>query len=111
MATLEECEQALHTLAGRLAASDPPQREMDFDRRLSCTIRDLGVVFAGRLADGRLVDLARTDDPDAQVRLSMNSDDLIALVAGDLKIASAWATGRLKVDAGVRDLMRLRSIF
>jgi putative sterol carrier protein len=41
----------------------------------------------------------------------MTSDDLVALVHGDLKMATAWATGRVKIDAGVRDLVRLRSIF
>ena len=48
---------------------------------------------------------------DAQIRLTMTSDDLLALVDGSLHLASAWATGRIKVEAGVRDLLKLRSIF
>jgi putative sterol carrier protein len=40
----------------------------------------------------------------------MTSDDLLALVDGRLKMASAWATGRVKIDAGIRDLLKLRSI-
>lgn len=112
MATVEQCEQALHTLAERVADNDPARRRTGFDRSLSCTIRDLGVVFSGRLKDGLLFDIDRADSREAaQVRLSMSSDDLIALVDGRLKMASAWATGRVKVDAGVRDMMKLRSIF
>jgi hypothetical protein len=115
VATVEQCEQALHTLAQRLADNDASQRKAGFDRSLTCTIRDLDVVFSGRLADGQLVDIRRASTGDAagsaQVRLTMTSDDLLALVDGQLKMASAWATGRVKVDAGVRDLMRLRSIF
>jgi predicted lipid carrier protein YhbT len=111
VATVAQCEQALHTLAERLATADAPDAKVDFDRRMNCTIRDLDVVFTGHLTGGRLVDIARSGDRDAQIRLTMDSDDLIALVEGDLKIASAWATGRVKIDAGVRDLMRLRSIF
>jgi hypothetical protein len=45
------------------------------------------------------------------VRLAMSSDDLVALVAGRLKMASAWAPGRVKIDAGIRDMIKLRSIF
>lgn len=115
MATVEECEQALHTLASRLADNEASRRKAGFDRSVTCTIRDLDVVFSGRLADGQLVDIARATARDAaakaQVRLTMTSDDLLALVDGSLKMASAWATGRVKIDAGVRDLVRLRSIF
>lgn len=111
MATVEQCEEALQELADRLAASESSRRQIGFDRSLTCTIRDLDVIFAGRLKDGQLVDVGRTTSRQAQIRLAMNSDDLLALVDGRLKMASAWATGRVKVDAGVRDLLKLRSIF
>jgi putative sterol carrier protein len=111
VATVEQCEQALQQLSDRLAANDPSRRKIDFDRSMTCTIRDLGVIFAGRLKDGQLLEIGRAADRDAQIRLAMSSDDLIALVNGHLKIAPAWATGRVKVEAGVRDLMKLRSIF
>jgi putative sterol carrier protein len=111
VATIEQCEQALHTLAERVAAADSTRSKSGFDRTMSCAIRDLDVVFSGRLKDGQLVEIAQTTMRDAQVKLTMTSDDLIALVDGNLKMASAWATGRVKVEAGVRDLMKLRSIF
>lgn len=112
MATAEECEQALHTLAQRMAEhgkSDP--RSDGFERTLSCTLRDLRISFAGRLADGRLLDIRRVDSGHAQIRLEMSSDDLLRLVNSELNLASAWATGRVKVHAGVRDMIKLRSIF
>jgi alkyl sulfatase BDS1-like metallo-beta-lactamase superfamily hydrolase len=111
VATEQQCEQALHDLAERLEGNADSGGGNGFDRTLSCTIRDLKIVYGGRLKDGRLVDIARTNSADAQVRLTMSSDDLLALVDGQLKMASAWATGRVKVEAGVRDLLRLRSIF
>lgn len=110
MATEEQCEQALHTLAARLAAADSSSAN-GYDRTLSCALPDLGIVFAGRLHGGRLDDIAKTDKRDAQVKLTMSSDDLVALVDGRLKMSSAWATGRVKIDAGVRDLLKLRSVF
>ena len=111
MATVEECEKALDELAARLAARDPASNRSSLDRTISCHIRDLDATWAGRLHDGRLEDIARASTTAAQVKLSMKSDDLLTLVAGELNMAAAWATGRVKVDASVRDIMRLRSIF
>ena len=111
MATVQECEQALHELADRLAEKDAAERRSGFDRTLSCTIRDLGVVFGGRLKDGLLLDIKQVDAATGKVKLDLTSDDLLALVGGSLNLASAWAGGRVKVDAGVRDIMKLRSIF
>jgi alkyl sulfatase BDS1-like metallo-beta-lactamase superfamily hydrolase len=111
VATLEQCEQALHALAARLAESATSRATLDFDRTLSCTIRDLHVIFAGRLKDGQLIDVSRATSRDAQVRLTLSSDDLVALVDGKLKMAAAWATGRVRIQAGVRDLYRLRTLF
>lgn len=110
MATVEQCERALQDLADKVAGN-PSRRKLGFDRSMSCTISDIDAVFAGRLKDGRLLDIARSSTKDAQVRLTLSSDDLIALVDGSLKIAPAWATGRIKVEAGMRDLLKLRSIF
>lgn len=110
MATEQQCEQALHALADRLAANGSSQSNA-FDRTLSCTIRDLGIVYTGRLKDGQLRDISRSQSRDGQVKLTMSSDDLLALVNGTLNMASAWATGRVKVEAGVRDMLKLRSIF
>ncbi|TAM85470.1 MAG: sterol-binding protein [Jatrophihabitans sp.] len=115
MASREQCEQALHRLAERLGGADDATRSRaGFDRTLSCRLRDLDTAFAGRLADGRLHDIREIDAAqarEAQVKLAMSSDDLLALVAGDLNMAAAWASGRIRVDAGILDLLRLRTIF
>jgi hypothetical protein len=112
MATVEECEKAFHDLAARLSAVDPQQRKkVALDRSLSCTLRDLGVIFAAQLRDGELRDIRQVNKADAQIRLSVSSDDLIRLTSGQLSFASAWATGKLRIDANVFDLLKLRSIF
>lgn len=111
MATVEECEQALQGLAAKLAEKDEADRQRGFDRTLTCRIRDLEIIFAGQLTDGRLEGIRRTTKPDAQIRLDMTSDDLLSVVDGSLNIGAAWAKGRVKVGAGVRDILRLRSIF
>lgn len=110
MATQQQCLAALQGLAARLSeVDDDLRRKHSVDRTLSCTVTDLGVTYQGRLHDGALVDV-REDDGPAQIRLHVESDDLLALVDGQLNFASAWAKGRLKVDASVLDLLKLRSL-
>ena len=112
MATVHECEQALHALAARLAAASPEtRRASSVDRTLSCTLRDLGVTFGGQIRDGQLIDIAQAAKADGQVKLAMTSDDLVSLVDGKLNLVAAWTSGRVKIDARVFDLIKLRSIF
>jgi len=110
VATVEECEHALHELAARIERNNSSGAHQRFDRTLRCTLPDLGVTFTGRLADGQLADIAQGDGSGAQIGLEMSSDDLVRLVAGELQLAGAWASGRVRVHAGVRDLMRLRTL-
>ncbi|HWH28512.1 MAG TPA: SCP2 sterol-binding domain-containing protein [Mycobacteriales bacterium] len=111
MASVEQCEQALHVLSERLAAVDPETRaKYVVERTVSCRIRDLDVVFVGRIDDAGLSDIRRADDTSAQVRLATTSDDLLALADGRLGVPAAWATGRLKIEASVLDLLKLRSL-
>jgi predicted lipid carrier protein YhbT len=115
MASLQQCEVALQTLVSRFAAVDIDlRRKHAADRTVSCRVPDLDVVFSVRLTDGHVGDVVCQTGPEAdgqaQVRLAASSDDLVALVAGELTLPAAWATGRLSVEASVLDLLRLRSL-
>jgi hypothetical protein len=111
LATLDECRGAVEGLASRLATADDSVRRRHLaDRTLSCRVRDLDVTFTGRLADGRLTDITTGPAPKAQIRLTVASDDLVALTDGSLSFASAWSRGKVKVDASIMDLLRLRNL-
>jgi predicted lipid carrier protein YhbT len=111
MASLEECHAALERLAERLSTVDDDERQRHaFDRSLSCHVPDLDVTFAGALSDGHITDITTEPAPKAQIRLTATSDDLVALTDGDLDFGKAWLSGRVKVEAGVRDLLKLRSM-
>jgi SCP-2 sterol transfer family len=113
MATAEECRQALESLLGRLADLGPADREAHLvDRVISCTVDDLGVTFVTHLGpDGAgPVTVANGSDGPAQVRFTTKSDDLIALAADPGSIGRAWLSGRLKVQASIFDLLRLRKL-
>ena len=116
MATKDECAQALERLAAKMGGLDGDRRAQNsVERTVSCTVPDLGVAFHGRLKDARLLDVASYDDlkmlPQAQIRLTIPSDDLPALVDGRLNFLQAWTAGRIKVSASFGDLLRLRKIF
>ncbi|MFJ2115454.1 MULTISPECIES: SCP2 sterol-binding domain-containing protein [unclassified Streptomyces] len=114
MATKEECRGALDRLSGKLARTDGTARTAaGFDRSLSCHITDLDLTFTGRLVDGRIevTDTVAGPPPaKAEIRLAMTGDDLVALVDGGLNFARAWSSGRVRLEAGFRDLLRLRSL-
>lgn len=110
MASVDECRQALQKLATRLDRHSETQGRIDLDRTLACRITDLDTAFHGRLEGGRLVDLTDGDDPKAKIALSANSDDLVALVHGQLDIAKAVGSRRVSIKANPFDLMKLRKL-
>ncbi|UQX00511.1 SCP2 sterol-binding domain-containing protein [Streptomyces sp. RerS4] len=114
MATTEECREALDRLSDNLTRADGDVRgAAALDRSLSCHITDLDQTFTGRLDGGRIRVDAVTPGPPrskAEIRLAMTGDDLVSLVGGELKFAKAWASGRVRLEAGFRDLLRLKSL-
>lgn len=110
MASIDECRQALHDLAARLAAKAEVRDKVNLDRALACRITDLGVAFHGRLANGQLVGIADGDDLTAKIALSTTSDDLIALVRGELDVTQALASRRISINANPFDLLKLRKL-
>ncbi|MFJ3906779.1 SCP2 sterol-binding domain-containing protein [Streptomyces sp. NPDC090025] len=114
MATITECRAALDKLSDNLARADGEVRgAAALDRTLSCHITDLDTTFTGRLVDGRIEvrDTVAGPPPEkAQIRLRMTGDDLVAMVGGELNFAKAWASGRVGLEAGFRDLLRLRAL-
>jgi len=114
VATVEDCERAIQSLAAKLAEVDPELRSRHVvTRTLACRVPDLDVVFLATLCDEGLEELRCSDGAGtdgAQVRLAADSDDLLALVDGELSPPMAWATGRLKVQASPMDLLKLRGL-
>ena len=116
MATKEECAAALGRLAQKMSGIDSEERSKNLlERSVSCEIPDLKTTFHGQLKDARLADVrsyeAPAKAPNAQIRLVIPSDDLLALVDGTLNFIPAWTSGRIKVNASFGDLLKLRKIF
>jgi hypothetical protein len=111
VATIDECMTALKGVLGPIASNKAAE---GLDRSLSCRLTDLEQVLLGRLTGGAVRELHPVPDgpavPKADIRLTMTSDDLLALTNGELSFAKAWSSGRLRLEAGIRDLLRLRSL-
>lgn len=113
MANAEECRTALEALAGRISEMDPQARAARLaDRTLSCTVTDLGVTFMTKLGPDGASPVTETGpgDPPAQIRFSAKSDELISVARDPGSFVRAWLTGRVKVDASLGDILRLRKL-
>jgi SCP-2 sterol transfer family protein len=112
MKSAEECREALQKLAGRLSELSPDDRDNYFgNRSISITIPDLGVTYATTLGGGDdPVREVAPGEPPADIRLTANSDEVISLAESPMNIARAWMAGRVKIEASMRDLFRLRKL-
>jgi hypothetical protein len=112
MYSAEECREALQKLVGKLAELSPSDRENYFgNRSVSLTIPDLGVTYVTRL-DGEddQVREAQPGESPADIRLTAKSDEVISLAESPMNIARSWVAGRVKIEASMKDLFRLRKL-
>jgi hypothetical protein len=112
MTSAEDCREALQKLAGRLSELSPAERDQYFgNRMISVTIPDLSVTFVTQLGTGNdPVRQASPGERPADIRITAKSDEVIALAEQPMNIARAWMTGRVKIEASMKDLFRLRRL-
>jgi hypothetical protein len=112
MTSAEECRTALQKLAGRLSELSPAERDQYFgNRTISVTVPDLDVTFVSVLGAGDdAVREAVPGEPPADIRLTAKSDEVAALAEQPMNLARAWMSGRVKIEASVKDLFRLRRL-
>jgi SCP-2 sterol transfer family len=112
MKSAEECREALQKLAARLSDLNPEDRDEYFgNRSISVTIPDLGVTFATNLGAGDdPVQEVGPGEPPADIRLTADSDEVVSLAQSPMNIARAWMAGRVKIEASMKDLFRLRKL-
>ena len=114
MATVEDCRVALDHLAQMLVGVDPQLRAKHVpSRTIACRLSDLKLSFVGTLDEHGVHDVVETEErhPQADVRVTMTSDQMVALAHGEDEFLNAWLRGRVQVSASMRDLLRLRSLF
>ena len=111
MSTKSEVEAAIARLSLTTTELDDQARNRIPDRSVSVHLLDLDTAYEGLLSGGQLINVQETSPEsakDATFLLTTSSADFIALIDGDLGFGPAWASGRLRIDAGWRDLLELR---
>jgi putative sterol carrier protein len=114
VATAADVDKTLKDLVRRLngAEIDHGAQMPEGSRSLVVAIRDLDITYTCVFANGRIESLKKGQaSGDEDARITLSSDDLIALASGKMGIGGALLTGRLRVDAGMRDLLMLRQLF
>lgn len=110
MAEVEEVERILDDVLGRLTDLDPNTRAMLPSRRtIEARCPDLDLVRHAEWRQGRLHLVDDAPPRRADIRISVRSDDIMRISEGDLTFAQAYRAGRVRIDASMSDLLRLRA--
>jgi hypothetical protein len=112
LASKAEVEQQLKALMARLDGNEANVRSAVPSRRvLRCQVPDLDAAWYSVVEDGHVSPPSETP-PDGRpdITLRVGSDDLVDLVEGRVSFLSSFTSGKVKVDASVVDLLRLRSL-
>jgi predicted lipid carrier protein YhbT len=110
VATVDEVETVLAELLARLGDVDESTRALLPARRtIEARCPDLELVRFAEWRHGRIAVLDELPGRRADIRISVRSDDLLALAAGELPFSRAYASNRVRLDASMGDLLRLRA--
>jgi predicted lipid carrier protein YhbT len=115
LATKKLVEEKLLELIGRLDEADENVAGSLADalpdsKVLEVYVPDLDERFWTEMAGGRLSDLQEGHPPRSDIKITVDSDDLIDLVDGRGNLFSKYLSGHVRIDASVSDLMRLRRL-
>lgn len=114
MATTEEVEERLRELIARLDRSDDgaPSLGRAFPERrvLALRVADLDRDYWTELEGGRLSGLRDGPAGDPHIRVTANWDELVDLVEGRGSLFSSYLAGRVRIEASLSDLLRLRKL-
>jgi hypothetical protein len=112
VATKAQVTKALERLMARLDGNDGAVRSAIPGRKvLCCHVPDLGASWFSVIEDGHVSAPVETPVPDAvDVTLQVSSDDLIDLVEERTSFLSSFLSGKVRVQASMIDLLRLRTL-
>jgi predicted lipid carrier protein YhbT len=114
VATREEVEQRLRELIARLDHSDDGARSLGRalpERRvLALRVPDLDHEFWTELDEGHLGELRDGPTGEPDIRVTASSDELVKVIDGKASLFSAYLAGRIRIEASLSDLLRLRKL-
>ncbi len=111
MATPEEVEAIMLDLMRRFEKLEDGQRALLPSRRsIEAHCPDLDLTWHAMLRDGMVTSFDKGPAPGRwQIRVSVRSDDLLAMHHKTLQVREAYLSDRLQIRASMTDLLRLRA--
>jgi hypothetical protein len=111
VASVEEVEQVLAELLQRLGHVDESTRALLPTRRtIEARCPDLDLVRHAEWRSGEIVLIDDAPPRRSDIRISVRSDDLLDIVSGELPFGRAYASNKVRLDASMTDLLRLRAV-
>ena len=112
MASKAEVERQLAALMARLDGNEANVRSAIPSRKvLVCHVPDLDAAWYSVVEHGHVSQPTEASpNGRADITLRVGSDDLVDLVEGRISFLSAFTSGKVRVDASIVDLLRLRGL-
>jgi len=112
VASKVEVEKQLGVLLARLDENRDGVRGAIPSRKvLRCSVPDLDASWYSVIEDGHVSPPSETPPGDrTDITMRVGSDDLVDLIEGRLSFLSAFTSGKVKVDASIMDMLRLRAL-
>jgi putative sterol carrier protein len=114
VATKHKVEAKLRELIARLsgteAAQDKLARSLPESKVIAVIVPDLDSRYWATMEGGRMDGLHQGVPERADITIRIGSDDLVSVADGATSFFSAFVSGRIKVEASVSDLLRLRRL-
>ena len=82
----------------------------DMDRTICICVSD-GKNYSTKLEAMRIEDFVQTDDTDADLVVTANSEVLIGLINREISPIKSYMSGDLKVKASLTDMLLLKRLF
>jgi predicted lipid carrier protein YhbT len=115
LTTKKQIETKLRQMVGRLDEADASMqanlaKALPNPRTIQIEVTDLGVSYWTELQEGRMGKLHQGEAEDVDIRLRASSDDLVAMIDGELGLVKSYFSGRVRIDASISDLLALRKL-
>jgi putative sterol carrier protein len=101
---IDRLDEAGEEAQANLARALPAPKTIQID------VTDLGISYWTELAQGRMGELEEGEALEVDIRMRAKSDDLVAMIDGEVGLMSSFLSGRVRVDASLSDLLALRKL-
>jgi putative sterol carrier protein len=110
MATKEEIESALKTVAGKLDDPKMKERFSKFNKTMQFSFRDAGLDYVLRFEGGEVKEMREGKAEKPEVSVDIDSDTFLGILNKEINAISAYSSGKIKVNGEMSDLLKLQKL-